>query len=364
MNDIIKMFLKLPYKSIDTDVINYVIEDILNNDNKDYTDDEIINIIKAFCYKKVSRLYTDFDIKVVEQQEIDKITKLSNVEGLVFDKTIYLEKSVTLDIINKNIEILRIIMHEAHHVKQRHMIEFNDISYKAYLLILEQIVIEEMNDKYYEDNYKYFFEEIDARLESEFGLYDYLSIHSEDTLSKEFDDICYNISECEKEAENILRTVNDKSYEREELFDRIIGRNPSYIEKYPLLCFYYNPDGSKVTIGDIIARCNCEAKNSNDKKIIDKVKKLDYYIIKNRRGSRINLQNDIKSLLVYKTLLTEEEFNELVDYLNKCYESNNSSYVMDIYDGLIKKINSFKNTVSATNRVATKIYIMMQNMGN
>lgn len=369
MRDIIKTYLKLPYKSIDLDVINYVIEDILNNDNSCYTDEEINTIMKAFCYKKASKYYTDFNIEIVNQEYIDGLSKLCNVEGLLLDKTIYLEKDSVLAIKNKDIEILRIIMHEVHHVKQRHMLEYNEVCYKALLLIIEQIIIMEMNDKYYKDNYKYFFEEIDARLEAEFELYDYLSIHSDATLNKELSDICDNVSECEEDTENLLRVVNDKTYDREELFDRIISRKPEYIDYYPLLNFYYNPDGSKISIGSIIARSNYEFKNKKDKKIAEKVKRMDYHVIQNRRGSRYNIHNDIKSLLAYKyeNMLSEEDYNSLVNYLTDCIESSDSNYIMDIYDSLISKIGIFKSkinsTVDATNKVATKIYIMMHNLG-
>ena len=368
MKNIIKTYLKLPYKSIDLDVINYVIEDILNNDVNDYSDQDIINIIKAFCYKCISNMYTDFDIEVVDQKVIDSKSKLCNVDGLLIGKKIYLEKETILDLKNKNVEILRVVMHEVQHVKQRHLIEFKEINYRAYLIIIEKILIFEMQDEYYRANYKYFFEEIDARLEAEFKLYDYLAVHSPDVLACELSDICENVDECEKDAENLIRIVNDKKYEREELFDRIIRKKPEYMELYPILNFYYNPDGSKINIGNIIARSQCETNNVQDKKIIDKVKKLDMFIIKNRRGSRYNLNKDIKSLLMYQlaNLISKEELESLIKYLSNCYDENNSNYIYDIYDSLIYKLDYFKNvvtdTIDATNKATTKIYLKMQNI--
>ena len=366
MNNILKKYVKLPYKNIDEDVSNFLLNDLLNNSNN-YSDEEIKNIIKSFCYNLVSKYYHDFDIEVLLSKEIDSKSTLNNVEGLVLNKTIYLEESVLLDIKNSNIEILRIIFHEIQHIKQRHLLETNNISYKAFLLIMEQIIIMEMPSKYYSDNYLYFFEEVDARLESEFQLYDFLDSNNQELLSDNIDEILENISDCEKQAENMFRKVSDKKVNKEELFDKIIQKNTEYIELYPLLNFYYNSDGSKIPISSIIKRRNSVASNSSDEIIYDRVKTLDKHIILNRSGSKNNIKRDIQSLINYipsddiEFNMMELSLNKLITHINENYEDN---IINDIYDTLVEKVEYFKNKINETKQTANmytlKLYIMMQ----
>lgn len=370
MNSIIKKYLKLPYKKISKDIIELLLSDLLNNSSY-YTDDEIKIILSSFCYNLLSKYYNDFDIKIVNKNIINNISSLNDVEGLVYGKTIYLDEDISLDIRNENIEILRIIFHEAHHIKQRYLLETNDISYKTFLLTMEQIIIMKMDNEYYQDNYLYLFEEIDARLEAEFQLYDYLDKYNKKLLVSNIDDILNNISDYELQAENVYRKLNNKKVDREELFDRIIRRNPNYIDLYPILNFYYNSDGSKIPISCLIERKNSKPKNDSDKIIYDKIKKMDTFIIKNRSGSKLNIKRDIQSLINYipnddnQLYVMEKSLNDLLNIVNNNYED---SLICDIYDSLIDKVEYFKNKICETkdtaNMYTIKLYLMLQSASN
>ena len=91
MNKFINNYLRLPYKKIDNEISIYLLNDLLNNSNN-YTDNDIKKIIKSFCYNLVSKYYPDFDIEVLPSDGIDSKSNLNNVEGLVLNKTIYLEE--------------------------------------------------------------------------------------------------------------------------------------------------------------------------------------------------------------------------------------------------------------------------------
>lgn len=368
MNNIIKAYLKLPYKNISDDLVECLIEDLLNNHTK-YSDSDIKKIVISFCYNKLKKYYNDFEVEVHDAQYLDSLSKLKGVQGLLLNRTVYLAEDIVLDIRNNNMEIFRVILHEVQHIKQRHLIEFNDISYRAYLLIMEQIIIMEMNDEYYKDNYYYFFEEIDARLEAEFELYDFLDKHNSDLLVENIDDILKSVNDCEEEASNVYRKVKDKNINREELFDKIVLRHPEYLEYYPILNFYYNPDGTKIPISSIIERKKSNPTNSSDEIFYRKVKLLDKQIIDNRSGSKINLKRDIQSLINYvpsddyELYIMEKSLKKLLNHVADNYDGN---LLNDIYDTLVDKVEYFKNKINESktkaNMYSIKLYLMMENV--
>lgn len=367
MNRVLKSYLKLPYMSIPSDISECLVVDLINNSDN-YTDDELKQIIKSFCYVKLSKYYKDFDVQIYPVEILDTKSKLKGVQGLLINKTVYLEENLVLDIRNNNLEILRVIMHEVQHIKQRYLIETNDISYRAYLLIMEQIVIMEMNDDYYKDNYYYFFEEIDARLEAEFELYDFLEKNNTELLADNIDEILENVTECEEETQEVFRKVKNKNINREDLFDKIIMKNPMYVEYYPILNFYYNTDGTKIPISKLIERRNSIPSNPSDEVFYNKVKQLDKHIMDNRSGSKLNIKKDIYSLLDYvpsndnDLVIVEKTLQGLLNNIDNNYDS---SLINDIYDSLIDKVDYFKNKVNETKNVANlytiKLYIMMEN---
>lgn len=368
ITEIARKYLYLSYDKIPVYIIDSIMEDILAGNGEEYSDEEIEKIVKALCYKRVSKYFPDFNIEILPCEELNKISKLNEVNGIIKENTIYLQKEHLLKLKFKNIGILRTIFHEVTHAAQRNMLENNEINYKTYLLIMEQIIVMEMNDEYYSDNYGYLFEEVDARINAEFELFGYLKEHAAHILDVEFDEILENIESCEKDFNVLFRIVNKKEFDREELFDRIMKRKTQYLEIFPILNFYYSSDGSKITLGEIILRDNEVPSNSADIKLCKKLKKLDSLIMKNRRGSRYNLERDIESLK--KLRLTEEEqveiqnlINYLTECLNNCMSGNN---MIELYDSLLSKINKLRKKIQETKTItdeySTKIYLMFNNI--
>ena len=322
MINTVKKYLNLSYKNISIEIINLMIEDILNGNGNNYTDNELITLIKAFCYRQIYKIAPEYEIIVLPSKELDKESKFKDTTGLTRKDKIYLNKELLLQIRDLDVDILRTVFHECTHVQQRSAILNNEINYKTYLLVMEQIIINETDREYTKDNYSYFYEEIDARLKAEEKLYDYLLVHDNHILENILDEITDRILECEEDSLVLLRKMKNKIYDREELFDRIMLKHPEYRDGYPLLGFYYNSDGSKITLGEIIKRGREDLSYYEEYVILSKIKKLDKFIISNRRGSKKNLQRDLISLLSIDLInndeikLVSETLHRLQNYIN------------------------------------------------
>lgn len=367
MNNILKKtrkYLKLSYDKIPNYIINFSLKNILAGNGQNYTDEEIETIIKAFCYREASKYIKCANIIVLPSCELDKISRLIGVNGIIKDNTVYLQRECLLKVRDNNVGIFRTIFHEITHARQTDMLISNEINYKTFLFIMEHIISNEMNDEYFVDNYKFFFEEVDARINSEFCLFDFLLEFAPHLLASEFEEIMENIESCEADANVLFRLVNKKEVDRESLLDRILIRNPKYLDIFPLLNFYYEPDGSKIPLAEIISRGESMPYNSDDLELFDKVKKLDYYIIKNRRGAKRNIERDINSLIELEAILESKEdiqkidgiINQLLDCLNNNLPDNNIS---ELYNLFLDRLEQFKNNIKKTKITANEIFVMV-----
>lgn len=354
MINILKKYLNLSYKNISNEIINCLIDDILNGNGNNYTDIELITLIKAFCYKQIYAVAPYYDIEVLPSKELDKLSKFEDTMGLTTKDKIYLNKEELLKIRELDVDILRTVFHETTHVHQKNMMHSNEISYKAYLLIMEQIIINETDRKYKEDNYYYFYEEIDARCQAESKLFDYLEVHNKKILEDNLDDMLERLVECEDNGLVLIRKLKNKKYDREELFDRIMLKYPVYREGYPILDFFYKKDGSKITLGEIIKR-DREVEDTEYLTMAHKLKTLDKLVIANRRGSKKNLQRDVISLLSLETI-TDDELEIVKNSLKRIEKiidgGNDSDSLNELYNSLIININRIKLKLESCKMVA------------
>lgn len=318
-----------------------MILDILKGNISCYSDEDIEKIIKAFMYKNISTFCDDYSIVVLSSCELDKIAKFKNTLGLLSNDIIYLQREALLNLKNKDIEILRVIFHEIAHIDQERLILENVISYKAYLLIMDRIIIEKMGKEYQKKNYNCIFEEIDANIVSEINLYNYLSSNGLLFLD-EIENIKNNILNNIEKLDITCRIFNSKYYDKEKVFDDIIKNNQKYLSYYPLLNFYYYEDGSKISLSNIIIRTNMDFDNIIDEKIFEKIKKLDDSIIKNRSGNEENIEKDIQSLINLKSN-DKEIINKKNTSLERLIGLKNNDYVnniIDVYDSILTEIFS------------------------
>lgn len=345
---------------INIDLSNYLISDILNGISINYTDLELENIVKFFCISRIRKYYTNFNVIIMDNDALEELTLLENVNGLVKSNCIYLKRENVLNLRNGKIDIIRTIMHEVEHVRQTYLLENNDISYKTYLTLMDEIVSYKVGKKFYKENYEYIFTEIDARAKAEFKLFDYLSKYCPKILNKELDNILENILQCEEDASFNYRIINGEKYDLEELFDLIIKNNPSIVSECPILNFYYDQDGNKIPLGKLIERKNASANNESDDILLNKVKILDNYIIRNRRGSKESLEEDIYSILSLNNKDNEDIILTLYDRIN----NNNSNDISMVYDILQSKLDTLKcrinNKKIAAEKYAKKVYSLFK----
>jgi hypothetical protein len=232
------------------------------------------------------------------------------------------------------------------------MLENNEISFKNYLILMEEIASYKLGGSFYRDNYDYIFTEIDARSRAEFDLFDFLLEYCPCILSNEIEEMLENVLKCEEDSLVNYRLVNGHQYDLEELFDMIIKSEPSIVKECPILNFYYESDGTKIALGNIIQRKNFEPSNQNDIEIFSKIKNLDNFIINNRHGSKQSLKKDIDSIIELNDKDNEEIILSLTDKLN----GNNSYNTNEIHDLLNKKANTLRNHVNKT-KIAAETYV-------
>lgn len=343
--------VNVPYSCIDKKTANFLVADILHGNGNNYSNYEIEEIIKAFCKSRINEYYSNYKIIIMDSDSLSELTKLENVNGLIKENYIYLKRENVLSLKEGKIDIIRTIMHEIQHIKQNYMLENNEINYRIFLTLMEEIVSYKIGGNFYRDNYDYIFTEIDARARAEFELFEFLSEYCPDILSNEIEEMIDNIVKCEEDSLINYRTVNGHQYDLEELFDIIIKSNPSIVRECPILNFYYELDGTKVPLGAIIQRKSLKITDPNDLEIFSKIKKLDIFIINNRHGSKQNLKKDIDSIIN----LNDENNNEIIFKLNERMNNNNSHNINEIHDLLKIKVNTLKNHVNKT-KIAAETY--------
>lgn len=360
-------------KDISIDVINKIIANLLIGKGNKYSDALIIHIVKAFTYNLIPKEFQKYNIKIINQSKIDLKSKLKNTVGLVGKNTIYFEKNSILSLKNSNFEIINTIFHEIHHLKQRTLINNNNISYDTYLLTMEQVIVQAMKDDYYQDNYWYLYEEVDARYIAAKETYCYIKNICPSLANDMFVSTIKNVQECHQAFMMLKRKVHNKIYLREELCDRIIRRNPNYLKIFPLLNFFYNDDGSKIPIGTILKRnINCPREDN----IVQQLQLLDEEVVKKRGGTQTNLMHDLASLyeddiiaycLLDSSFMTKREnvINLLTKRLNEQKYGDN---IIDLYDNACNRIsiltNNLKTKLKKVKLIPTNIYCLFLNMEN
>ena len=338
-----KLYLKKDYREIDYDIVISILKTILKGNIDIFSEKELEIVIKAFCYKKISKYYTDYEVEVLNSKDLNKLSKLDDIIGLVKGKTLYLERETLHELKRGELEIFRIIFHEVWHIQQRFIMNNNTISYRNYLNVLERIIIMELDDEYYKKNYKYFFDEIDARFQAECHLYEFIESIEPDLLHLVSDDCYFNILDCQKDVCHTTRMYKGKKYEREALFDKIIKRNPYYLALYPLLSLYYHEDGSKILASEILLRDLEESKSTVDETLAEQIKRLDYFILQNRKGTKQNIEKDIMSLSNLPTDINSSLDETRCLLINQLHNSltidNSGNNINTIYDSILNKVN-------------------------
>lgn len=365
---------KVNYKNIPQETIDYYINDFLTNENASYDDNFIIQILRGLCYKLALPYRKDITVETLSQEELEKKSKIKDSIGLFTSDKIYLSIESILRIRDKDIEPIDTIMHEIRHLRQHYLIDKNEISWKVYQLIIDNIIVHEMDEQYYHDNYWYLYEEVDARISSSLATYRYLKkVSPEFAINILYESIKYIIMS-EKELSVTKRKVGNKELSKEEILDRIIYRKPEYLSIYPILNFYYDEQGRKYTIKEILLRNRRTP--SSDEDILNSVFILDKSILKHRDGTYRNLKKDLSSLYdidLIEMCSNDSELNktreQLISYLSQKLASKSSTdQLADLYEFFQKKfeitLKFFKDEAEKLRLAEIKLYLMLNSLEN
>lgn len=320
--------------------LELLISDIISNNEK-YSNDDIEKIIREYCYILAKQYCTSIKVIVVDSKQLDVISSIKGINALIKNDSIYIKRELILDIRKGNLDILRTIYHEVHHINQNQRLINFDFSYNAILYLMDYIICCYMDIEYYDINYECNFEEIEARVVAYDSLLAFLNLYFPADYNKLKEEIYEDLLYLDEQKNNIYRKVGSKFIEREELLDIIIQNNPTLLSVYEILQFYYNFDGSKKSIVEIIERQKNKNISSDIEEIYHSLQKMDYLVIKNRRGTRKNIMKDIESLKPYiqNNQFYYEIYLTLQKRLEECSKDNISDYLKNCseYSGSYKK---------------------------
>ena len=203
-----------------------------------------------------------------------------------------------------------------------HAIQYNDMfvlkKYKGnrYSMLKDHLIsTRAMDYKTYRNNYPSLLFEEEAEQEGHRLYYQYLKDINSNKKSKE--DIEAGLAKYSREI-NVLNTVEINGVEKDkiQLFDELLRKNPSLIEKYLVFQIEYNFDGTKKSLAQILD--SLEAKYSIDKDE-DEASSIANCIL-----------GDIQEI-------SEFEYNELARY------TSNSTFISNMVKQFLSRISIVKN---------------------
>ena len=198
---------------------------------------------KKLLIKKFTEMYMETRIKNPECI----YSKLDDANGDAFYSLIRLNDNTIDNYLRKGLyaQILMLVFHECTHTYQKYYMHNGEIL--SYLLLLQtkETIIRNRSSNYYDDNYKMFSEESEARYMEYKGLLDYLSVLNLG-LSKENTEFCNNMMQEEyKNCQDENRVLDGKNTTVDEIFDNI-ELTISELNRYPLLKLEYKIEDDRV----------------------------------------------------------------------------------------------------------------------
>lgn len=293
------------YRIYNQNILNFVIQQALDRNSVISKNPEKYLGLVGRCIEDFAR--NDLAGKINQENYVYFIREdigLKRAIGKhIADKCIYLKKSKLIDLVkNGSLSIISNVFHENAHASQNYDINASKYSsYYKYLMIKED-VIKNYDQTFYKVNYSKMFEEIEARLIEAQKTGQLLEKICPDTAVELvlYDIKDMIISETREDAETEMQNYKNARYKIdtstlyrsakvEDIFDKIIAKNPKYLEKYPGLNIEYNSDGSLKTIGDMLPNID----SSNNTAVFLKILKYG------NSFKPENISDDIKSIMEY-----------------------------------------------------------------
>ena len=218
--------------------------------------------------------------------------------------------------------------HEATHViQQENLLVRRDFSENKYAMLKDFILQKRVDWQVYNSNHSRWLFEIDADIEGAKHYYQYLKdiegiFPGNSEMSVDEINECIEFKTVEKERRiQDSKTINIDGEEKNksQLFDEILMREPELLMKHPILQIEYNPDGSRKTLGKVLA--SIEQK----------------YTIDKNEEEILGIANcifcDVQSI-------SDNEYAEFASYIS------NSTIISSIKKQVIKQVEQLKKTKS------------------
>ncbi len=219
---------------------------------------------------------------------------------------------------------LRTVFHEMRHAVQEHKIKTGEINYSVLQWTKDKVLRRKYGKNYYEENYKIYVPEIDARLAGNIYLKRFLKDVAPNLLSEEFEqELANDIAK----DNNLKSTLNRKDGVNKEnnyvspldlLLEDEVVNNPALLNDYPILRMEYREDGRRRQTGEIYK----EYKTSDDEKI-----KASYLkVMKFRSISIEDIPSDLKSIAIIP-FDDQQDLSEVIKLFRQVLKRN---YIFEI----------------------------------
>ena len=269
---------------------------------------------------------------------------------------------------DNNINAIITMFHETRHALQnKHMEYDNQFSANEYKMLKEQI-IRIYNPKFYNKNYKFMINEIDARIHGRKGAYTYLKeigFSNKKILDMDGKDFfeCYNEKQkLEMENYKLARKKIDSDGEKKlvnNIFWEILQDNQQLIKEYPVLEIEFDESGAR-RHGISILKDYEEALNesiNNPEKLNDNRLKLIPSILEDRSEVYVdtiiedsemllNYYTDNKIVKKYRDIIIKNEILKQINDSSKekavyIYEDDKNEEAKENFNRLVQNIYKF-----------------------
>lgn len=243
---------------------------------------------------------------------------------------------------SNSITILEGIFHEITHANQISQIEngkMNKISYS----VLKEDIIRNQSQEFYNDNYKYIYAEIDARLKGYLKKAKILKKmgFSEDEIEKfEAGDLKQRIITSKEEKRfGKNKTIDGKSEDINKIFLEVLQNKPELLEEFEVLKFEYennNGEISRRSLLDILKTYEEQLNQTTDRKEIARISNL------------------FEGILFNETAISKEEMQQEIAQLSEMKSDN--EIVNSFKNKLLKKLISQSKKHTSNKNNFTKVF--------
>ncbi len=286
--------LELDYKKVPVEFPNLIFKRLMEKKGKNCP-------ISLICFSIQCLGYYFLKINGLEECSVE-IIKSGSSFGSANETGIEISKQYAPSLRKGRVEVLDTLFHEINHeiqIKKKHE---KNVSFCTYEWIQDTLLYAFIGDAYYNRNYGRISIEVDSRIRGSVLAYRYLNEICPKAAQKMKRKV-YRKAKKEVEGITLKRSVGFLFTTREELFDELISKKKVLLEFYPVLKKFYNEDGTKKLLAEILL----EYKGMKEKK--------EYYEVRYSK-EELKTNEDYKKLLADMSFYMQFLKNRVSSYEN------------------------------------------------